>query len=221
MIYVIIPAGGIGNRYSQKKSKLDEVIHGESIWMRSLKAFLNHKKIHHIMIACPELAIKAFQKTIEPYKNKVTLVPGGNTRAKSVHNAFQAIPQCTHVLIHDAARPNINNKLIDKIISSLALHPVVIPGVAITDTVKRILNQTIIKTIKRENLIAVQTPQGFHYEALKKAYERITDFDSITDEAGLMERYGIHGHVIDGTTENIKITTQTDLALLKALIPAT
>lgn len=218
MINVIIPAGGKSERYSKKKSKLDEVIHGKSVLTHTLNAFLNHPKINQIIIAYPKEEKEKYEKFALDAGNNVTVIPGGSSRALSVYYAFQELPESRYVLIHDAARPNVSPSLINHIIASLDTHPVVIPAIPITDTIKKVYKHHILKTIHRENLMAAQTPQGFHYTKLKKAYESVSDFSLVTDEATLMEMVGINGTIINGETNNIKITRPIDQQLLHILL---
>tara|TARA_B100001121_G_scaffold128102_1_gene112403 strand:+ start:20364 stop:21026 length:663 start_codon:yes stop_codon:yes gene_type:complete len=220
MVNVIIPAGGKSERYSKNTSKLDEIILGKSVLTHTLDAFLTHPKIHQIMVAYPKEEKDTYEKIAQTAGSRLTITPGGNSRAASVYNAFQALPPSTHVLIHDAARPNVSHSLIDAIIASLATHPVVIPGIPVTDTIKKVDQHQIIETINRDELMAVQTPQGFHYVELKNAYASVTDVSPVTDEAGLLEMVGIHGTIIDGETNNIKITTPIDLKVLRAIMPS-
>ena len=132
-----------------------------------------------------------------------------------MHNAFQQLDACKFVLIHDAARPNISQELINTIISELNTHKVVIPGIPVTDTIKKVSSKNIIETVDRNELVAVQTPQGFHYSDLQAAYKSIHDLSMITDEAGLMEQHGIFGRITEGEKENIKVTHPIDLAIFK------
>jgi 2-C-methyl-D-erythritol 4-phosphate cytidylyltransferase len=220
MVNVIIPAGGKSERYSKTTSKLDELIHGKSVLMHTLDAFLTHPRVHQIMVAYPIEEKITYEKIAQLAGSKLTITPGGKSRAASVYNAFQALPPSTPILIHDAARPNVSHSLINAIIASLATHPVVIPGIPVTDTIKKVAQHQIIETINRDELMAVQTPQGFHYSALKNAYASIAEFKYLTDEAGLLEMVGIHGTIIDGEPHNIKITTPIDLKVLQAIMPS-
>ncbi|RAP24840.1 2-C-methyl-D-erythritol 4-phosphate cytidylyltransferase [Candidatus Marinamargulisbacteria bacterium SCGC AG-343-K17] len=220
MINVIIPAGGKSERYSKTTSKLDELIHGTSILKRSIEAFINHKHIQNIVIAYPKNEQKKYESLALEAGPTVSITPGGETRAHSVYNAFKTLSDNNHILIHDAARPNPSQTLIQSIIDSLEHHPVVIPGLTITDTIKKVSNNQITETINREALVAVQTPQGFHFNALHDAYESITDFSMVTDEAKLLEMNGIYGTIVPGEKENIKITHPIDLTVLSSLIKA-
>ena len=181
-----------------------------------LSIFLD--QIKKIIIAHPSHDKDWFEDVANEYE-KVILVTGGKSRAESVQNAVNIIPtDCTNIMIHDAARPNISHQLIENTILAGYSHKAVIPGVKITDTLKEIKNNTIVKTIDRESLIAVQTPQLFSYELLNKCYEKISDISNFTDEASLIEAIGEPIHVINGNPSNIKITHPIDLKLLKLLM---
>ena len=215
MIYVIIPAGGRGSRYSKTTNKLNETIHKQSVLEHSLDPFLKTDQITGIIIAYPKDQLKHYEPIQKTHQKKVQLTIGGNTRAESVFNGFTALPSnCTQVLIHDAARPNPSLALIQAVISALQDHPVVIPGLPLTDTIKMVSNNHIQKTISRDSLVAVQTPQGFNANTLKKAYQNTTNIESFTDESALLEANGVYGVIVPGEKRNIKITHQHDLELM-------
>tara|TARA_A100001015_G_C14836988_1_gene650876 strand:+ start:83 stop:748 length:666 start_codon:yes stop_codon:yes gene_type:complete len=219
MISVIIPAGGTSSRYSKTSSKLDASINGTSILNHSIDRFTAFNDINEIIVPCHLDNIDQTIKDTSMFGNKIKIIPGGKTRAASVYNGFKKISKnCRYVLVHDAARPNVSESLIQRIIKSLDQHPVIIPGVSVTDTIKEVLKDTITKTIDRDNLIAVQTPQGFHYDVLKNAYNNIKDLSRVTDEAALVEMTKVFGTIIPGDLENIKLTHQIDLKLLSLLM---
>ena len=210
MISVIIPAGGESRRYSKTKPKLDELINGQTVLMHSVQQFSKLNEISEIIISTPKNSIEKYQKEIPKTQKKIMIVEGGKSRAESVFNGFLRISKpCQYVLIHDAARPNIKINLIRSVIKGLSDHPIVIPAIKLTDTIKETDNNIIVKTINRENLVAVQTPQGFDYKLLKDCYEKTTNRDSFTDEAGLMESIGIRGKIMSGDKNNIKLTIMT------------
>ena len=160
-------------------------------------------------------------------KNKITkldkLVEGGNTRAESVRNAFLQIenPKNILVLIHDAARPNITVSLVEKIISEAKKSGSVITGSRLTETIKRSENGRVIETLDRKNLWSVQTPQVFPYTILKKSYSKIknlTKLSLFTDESSLIENAGFKVKIMEGSKDNIKITTPEDLDLVKKMM---
>ena len=218
MISVIIPAGGTGSRYDKTKSKLDEIIFDKTVLEHTLSAFVNHNDINEIILAHPPHETEKFEQLTHKQSPKVKLTCGGSTRAESVYNAFLELSPTSHVLIHDAARPNVSTKLINDVILKLKHAPVVIPGIPVTDTLKKVADGQIINTVDRSELMAVQTPQGFHYNQLKSAYETVNDIQQLTDEAALLESVNLPGIIIDGDSSNIKITHANDLAICKALM---
>lgn len=149
------------------------------------------------------------------------IVSGGQTRAESVRAGLAALPDtATHVLIHDAARPAATKALYARVIDELRNGAVAVtPGVAVTDTIKRVTrnaaqNVSVEETLDRASLVAVQTPQGFSIECLRAAHDRQGD---ATDDAGLVESMGTEVRVVEGEVENIKITTKQDLVFLRSV----
>ena len=217
-IYVIIPAGGTSSRYSKEKSKLKETIRNKNILMHTIDAFHSNDQINKIIIAHPSSDKDWFKEIAFKYE-KVILITGGKSRAESVQNAFNIIPtDCNQIMIHDAARPNVSHQLINTIVSAGNHHNAVIPGVKVTDTLKEVRDSSVIKTVNRESLITVQTPQLFSYLLLKACYEKIADISLFTDEASLIEAINEPIHVITGDPSNIKITHPIDLKLLELLM---
>lgn len=144
---------------------------------------------------------------------------GGVRRQDSVRLGLDALPgECAAVLVHDTARPFAGAELVRRVALGLRDFSAVIPGVAVTDTIKRVDSNNIVEdTPERAALRAVQTPQGFRLEPLRNAHEmaEVEGWD-VTDDAMLMERAGHRVAVVDGEERNVKITTPADLDLLKA-----
>jgi 2-C-methyl-D-erythritol 4-phosphate cytidylyltransferase len=177
----------------------------------------------------------------------VTLVEGGReARWETVKNALAAVPDdVTHIAVHDAARPAASHDLLNRLFQAAQSLPAVIPAVPIAGTVKKISAEileideaeedavadlilgdegkvtvpthTVIETIDRSNLVEVQTPQVFHAELFRRAYAA-SDLSGTTDDAGLVERLGETVHVVDGEVTNIKVTTNDDLKLIRAIL---
>jgi len=142
------------------------------------------------------------------------IVAGGATRAESVRKGLELLDEYDVVLVHDAARPMATPELFKRVVDALeAGAKAVIPGIKVTDTIKRVDSETseVIETLDRESLIAVQTPQGFLCETLVRAHESQSD---ATDDAGLVEAIGEKVIFVEGEVGNIKITHQSDLATL-------
>ena len=148
-------------------------------------------------------------------------VAGGKRRQDSVNSGLQALPsECTHVLVHDGARPFVSAELINRVCDRLEAGAVaVIPGVEPVDTIKRIESgpegERVAATLQRVELRAVQTPQGFELAALRKAHlEAEKNNLSVTDDAALLESLGIKVELVQGDMDNIKITHPGDLTRL-------
>ena len=171
-------------------------------------------------------ADKKFFYLIHSYsiKYKITkltyLVEGGKTRFNSVKNAFNQIVAGDNnlVLIHDAARPNIDSKLINSILGFAQHKGNTVIGVRISDTVKREKSGIIDETLNRDELWTVQTPQIFRYKDLKESYKKVKSKKIFTDESSLVESAGFKVNLFEGPKNNIKLTTIDDLNLLKQLM---
>lgn len=144
---------------------------------------------------------------------RVVTCTGGQTRAESVKNGLQAI-DCRTVAIHDAVRPLAGAGLIERAFAEAEAHRSAIPYVTPVDSFR-----TEDGAVDRDSLMAVQTPQVFRCENLKKAYENLRHL-RFTDDAGVWEAAGHRVHMCEGERQNIKITTQADLVVAQALINA-
>jgi 2-C-methyl-D-erythritol 4-phosphate cytidylyltransferase len=148
----------------------------------------------------------------------VDVVAGGPDRSASVAAGIAALHHDDGiVLVHDAARCLAPADLFARVIDAVrAGHPTVVPGVAVTDTVKVVdAHRRVTATLERSTLRGIQTPQGFLREVLEHAHASGED---ATDDAGLVERIGGHVLVVDGDPMALKITTALDLALAEALL---
>lgn len=147
------------------------------------------------------------------------IVAGGSDRAESVMLALAAVGDAEFVLVHDAARALTPPSLIVRVVRALESgHPAVVPGLPVTDTIKAVdANGVVLGTPERSGLRAVQTPQGFQTEVLRRAYERAAA-GVFTDDASVVEMTGIPIQVVEGDPLAFKITTPTDLLLAQALL---
>jgi 2-C-methyl-D-erythritol 4-phosphate cytidylyltransferase len=144
----------------------------------------------------------------------VAAVPGGETRALSVAAGLDVVADDAEaILVHDAARPFATAELIDRLLEALATHAGAVPAVAVTDTVKRVKGGRVAETLDRSELRAVQTPQAFRAEALRRAYAAPAGaLRDATDCASLVEAVGLDVAVVPGEGGNMKITSPEDLA---------
>ena len=159
-----------------------------------------------------------YSKLLKGFKDKIIITAGGKSRAESVKNGFKAInTDITNILIHDGARPNVSQTLISSVINDLLTNEVVIPGIPVSDTIKVVTHSQIQETLPRDQLRAVQTPQGFSKQVLNRVYNTLTDITIYTDEASMTEAIGVNGVITRGCHKNIKITHKDDIAFLNFL----
>jgi 2-C-methyl-D-erythritol 4-phosphate cytidylyltransferase len=151
------------------------------------------------------------------------IVPGGATRAESVHRGLLAIRSATAevVVIHDGVRPFVTPQEISQTIIAAREHGAAILVAPAVDTIKRVSEGSVIGTLDRNELRRALTPQSFRYPLLRRAFEGVDLGDpSITDESSLVERLGAKVVVVEGDARNIKITTPQDLLIAEAYIKA-
>ncbi|MBL1142809.1 MAG: 2-C-methyl-D-erythritol 4-phosphate cytidylyltransferase [Proteobacteria bacterium] len=219
--WVVIPAAGVGKRMGVDKPKQYISVNGKTIIEHTIDCFINREEIEAVVVAIskadeywPDLEIAKHEKVIA--------APGGVERYQSVFNGLQVLQDKAKkndwILVHDAARPCLNQSAIDRLIINLRTHDVGgILAMPCRDTMKR-ANESgvIVDTVERESLWHAQTPQMFKYGKLFSAIEKILDGDIvITDEAMAMELAGYNPMLVQGHQENIKITHKDDLQYLE------
>lgn len=219
----LIPAGGVGKRLKSRIAKQYLLLDALPILVHTLKVFQKSKEIDEIILALPpEDLVYMRQELAEKYSlTKVNAVAGGRERQDSVKNCLMAIEdECGLVVIHDAVRPFVTEELIEQVIAAARDTGAAISGVRIKDTVKAIKENSMIEnTVSRTNLWLAQTPQVFEYELLKRAYEKAYNDNFYgTDDAALVERMGEKVKMVEGSYENIKITTNEDMLIADALM---
>lgn len=148
-----------------------------------------------------------------PYRDRLVLERGGVRRQDSVLRGVRRLSESIKlVLVHDAARPCVSADLISRVMKGAQRYKACVPVVPVVDTVKEIRDGRVVRTLERNHLGLVQTPQGFEIELLKRAFERAQKESlSVTDEAGLVESMGSPVHVVNGEAGNIKVTWESDL----------
>ncbi len=232
MAVVIIPAAGLGTRMAaptrDKKpaaTKQFVELRGVPVVVHTLRQFAANPEISEIFVALRKSEIGPFRARLEhdspeiPAK-KMVLIEGGEHRQQSVANALAAVKASAEeiVLVHDAVRPFVSPEIINDVIKAAKKHGAAITGVPAVDTIKQVERTpdgALIKaTIPREKIVMAQTPQGFRYDVLKKAFDDAAADGFVgTDEASLVERSGHPVAVVMGSPRNIKITTPADLEL--------
>jgi 2-C-methyl-D-erythritol 4-phosphate cytidylyltransferase len=236
-VVVIIPAAGLGTRMApmpvgakgkQKKtppSKQFTELGGTPILIHTLRKFGAVDAVSEIWIALRENEMAGFRSRLESegkdvLKKKVQLVVGGEHRQQSVENALNAVAAAPDdiVLVHDAVRPFVTREIIQQVIEAAGKYGAAIAGLPAVDTVKQVertAEGALIKaTIPRAGIVMAQTPQGFCYGVIKKAFDEASADGFLgTDEASLVERSGHDVAVVMGSPRNIKITAPADMEL--------
>lgn len=219
MINLIIPAAGSGSRFSKKRPKQFEKIQGFEILEMNLLTWINIKLINKIYLVLPQKEFEYNKNKYQKLSNKIIPIIGGASRAESINNAIKILDNNNnYTLIHDGARPFVSKTLINRVIDALKDYNAIIPALKLTNTIKRVKNKQIISTINRENLISVQTPQGFHTNIIKKAYFNINLKNINFDDSELVENIKEKVFYVEGEKNNIKITTQNDLDYAEYLV---
>jgi len=232
-VMAIIPAAGLGTRMvpggkkASQPSKQFFEINGTPILIHTLRVFARNQQVSHITVALRKNEIDRFSRQLEKDKlaAKVALVEGGEHRQESVANALASLEAAKEdiVLVHDAVRPFVDDEIIGNVVREVEKHGAAIAGLPAVDTIKQVERAAdgaiISSTIPRERVVQAQTPQGFRYELIKKAFDSaIADGYIGTDEASLVERLGADVWVVMGSARNIKITTPADLELAEFLL---
>lgn len=247
-VVAVVPAAGLGKRFGPGKNKPFATLGGKPVVIRSLEVLQSVPEIVEIIPVLKVEDMEAGQKIFEEYKlSKIKrIAAGGKERQDSVYNGLRLIDdgKC-FVLIHDGVRPLVEKELIENAINELltpspSLFPReagfveekekrgggsfdgcdgVILGVPLKDTIKEVEEGIIKRTLKRDALWAVQTPQIFLYQKIRSAYDQAAKegFYS-TDDSALVERYGGKIKVIMGSYKNIKVTTPEDLDIAELFL---
>jgi 2-C-methyl-D-erythritol 4-phosphate cytidylyltransferase len=212
-IAVVIPAAGSGSRLGGHRKQFRE-LGGKPVIVQTLLVFERHPAIQHIVVAAPEAAVKALQQEFKRVgiSKLERVVAGGSTRQESVRAAVEALPPLVDlVLVHDAVRPFVRLAQITRVLDAAKEVGAAAPAIPVSDTVRRSLNGFFAETVDREDLLRMQTPQAFTRAILERANE-IADREGLeaTDEVGLVQRSGVAVRCVDGSNDNVKITTPDD-----------
>jgi 2-C-methyl-D-erythritol 4-phosphate cytidylyltransferase len=223
MNVAIIAAAGVGSRMAGDRPKQFLQLAGVPIIFHTLKPFEQCDSIQEIIVVLPAAESADFLALVEKYgvKKLSRVVPGGTTRAESVWRGLLAIRAATAeiIAVHDGVRPFITTEEIDRTVAAARSHGAAILAAPAIDTIKEVNGGEVVKTLERRQLCHALTPQCFRYELLRRAYERADVQDpAITDDSSLVERLGEPVAIVEGSSRNIKITTQRDLLIAEAFL---
>ncbi len=232
-------------------SKIELDLIGKPVFLHAVELFIRRHDVGQVILAVSPGGLDDFMFRWGDRLGLlgVTVVPGGKTeRWQTVAKALDAVDEdATHVAVHDAARPLTSEALIDRVFLTASRFQAVIPGCDVGSTLKQIdatdtqqdepdpldailgsagkdtvHTRRVVKTVDRRGLVAVQTPQVFEVNLLRRAYQRVAegkvDPGNITDDAQLIEALGETVHVVEGESTNLKITYPQDAELAEALL---
>lgn len=211
-VSAIIPAAGSGERFGEEKQF--KLLSGRPLFFHTLKLFLQSDYIDEIIVAVPSANVDSTHRDVLSMSagKPVKVVAGGTRRQDSVKNGIDVSDSdSTLVCIHDAARPFVTENLIQRSISACEFADGAVVGIPSKDTVKFSENGLVKETLDREKIWLAQTPQCFHKNKLLQALDHAETENLIgTDESALMEAMGFSIKLVEGDSNNFKITTKDD-----------
>lgn len=217
--YVIIPAGGTGSRMGGDIPKQMLELCGVPVLRRTLDLFLDLPFEVHVIISI-NMTVKSmwvdYCRT-EGLMLRYVLVSGGMTRFHSVRKTMKYLPDGALVAVHDAVRPLLRKEDIIRLYEEGEQYPAVVPVLPVTDTMRVLAPDGDSSMVDRSQYRLVQTPQVFHSEVLKRAYDTAFSPD-FTDDASVVEKSGVPLHLTAGSRFNFKLTTPEDMTLAEAVL---
>ena len=214
----VIVAGGTGSRMNNSMPKQFLLLNGKPVLYYTINAFLHAYEDMEIILVLPEDHIAAGQEIIDAFFDykRIQITIGGRTRFHSVKNGLQLITAESIIFVHDAVRCMVTVALIQRCYDAAIENGSAIPVINSKDSV-RILNEAGNEAMERDNVRLVQTPQTFHSKILLPAFN-IDYKDRFTDEASVIEAFGLKVKLVEGEENNIKITRPLDLAIAEYLL---
>ena len=216
MVSAIFPAAGRGSRMKANRNKILLELAGETILVQTLKKFAKVDRISNLIVAVAEDEIPLISTLLESknFSKPIQIVAGGSERQFSIFNAIKFVPpESEIVLVHDAARPLVSIETINRVINAAIEFGGSIAAVPEKNTIKIATeDQFVQKTLPRNRLWEIQTPQAFRREIIEQAYESAMSENFLgTDDSSLVERIGAPVKIVESDPYNIKITTPDDL----------
>jgi 2-C-methyl-D-erythritol 4-phosphate cytidylyltransferase len=217
-VWAVLAAAGRGERLGSDRPKAFARLGGRPLLAESLERLEGSDWIDQIVIAAPpDWEEPSILVAEEIAATKVSsAVRGGDSRSESVRLALAEVPEdAAVVLVHDAARPLLPDEVIERVLAPLSEGwEGVVPALRVSDTVKRVEGDRVLETLRRDDLVAVQTPQAFLADALRRAV--FGDVSEATDCASLVEAGGGRVTWVDGDPRLLKVTDAADLALVES-----
>ena len=218
--FALVLAAGRGTRFGGTLPKQYLPLAGSSVLRHAVSAFAGHARIDGVLVTIRPEDRGEYDRALAGL-DLLPPVPGGAERQDSVRLGLEALSRHRpgRVLIHDGARPFPDAAMIDRVLDALDRAPGAIPGLPLGDTIKRVNGDAITTTVDRTGLWRVQTPQGFHFDAILEAHRKAAG-QALTDDAAVAEAAGIVPLIVAGSDDNLKVTTASDLIAAERLIAA-
>lgn len=207
---------------SQRMQGIDKTfapVLGKPLILHTLSVFLDCPDIQEITLVMPKTNMERGRKLLKEHgiANRVNLCSGGDRRQDSAARGLDALGPCDLVAVHDGARPCLSPDILHNALADARKHGNAVVAVPITDTMKRVDSEGYISgAVSRESLWAMQTPQVFPYEALQRAYRKVSQ--DVTDDASMVQQMGVKVRLIPGSPTNLKVTTPADLELTEIIL---
>ena len=210
---VVIPAAGKGVRMGGTRKQF-RTLDSKPVLYWTVRLFDEHQDVDHIVVAAPEEDIEYVEGALarEGLHTAYTVVAGGVTRQQSVTRAFRALPESVNViLIHDAVRPFVYKHMVSNVIAGICKEGAAALAVPVADTLRTVGNDQFDKTVPRDGIYRMQTPQGAMRDTIEDAFRQAEEHKwQVTDDVDILKRAGYEVKVIEGSSLNIKITTRAD-----------
>ncbi len=218
----LVPAAGQGRRFGSAENKIWAEIAGRPTVWWSVSALNDHDEVDSVYVIAAPQERDRMAEALAGFSKVAGISEGGATRAESVHNGLRAAESAEYVLVHDAARPAVSADLITRVLAETKLGGTAIPGTPVGDSLKRADSESrITETVPRDDLFAVQTPQGARRQLLLSAYQRLGDAAlRMTDEAEVLEAAGYPVKIVAGDPDNLKVTRSEDIRALERVLRA-
>lgn len=221
-VIAIVPAAGLGRRLGPGTNKPFHMLLDRPLIVWTIAVLEACKEINEIIPVLKESDMEEGVKLFEGYNlSKVKrIAPGGRERQDSVYSGLKLLGSKTDiVLIHDGVRPIIDKDIVTETINNIEGYDGVIAAVPVKDTIKEIEDGVVKRTVNRDTLWAIQTPQVFMHDSIIKAYDAaMAEGFYSTDDSALVERIGGRVKIVTGSYDNVKITTPEDVYIAELLM---
>jgi 2-C-methyl-D-erythritol 4-phosphate cytidylyltransferase len=216
--YAIIVAGGTGQRFGSQIPKQFLPLKGLPILMHTINTFHAFDGDMQIVITLPPDFFDLWKSLCDQYKFNIKhkIVQGGETRFHSVRNGLDAIGNEGLVGIHDAVRPLVSRDTLERCFAAAKINGNAIPVVPLIDSIRELRGDNSVQ-LNRDTYVLIQTPQVFEIGVIKQAFKQSYSPD-FTDDATVLEKTGKRIILVEGNRENIKITNQSDMLVVEALL---